>query len=92
VTYLIVKAPRERAEVMAPQLLRDGYRTAPEIMAPHNATTRVLDLDQGAETILTAMRKGTRRSVRSAQRRGTMVREAGTAGLPVFHSLLATTA
>lgn len=92
VTYLIVQPPRERAEVMAPQLLRDGYRTAPEIMAPHNTTTRVLDLSQGAEAILAAMRKSTRRSVRLAQRRGTLVREGGTADLAVFHSLLATTA
>jgi peptidoglycan pentaglycine glycine transferase (the first glycine) len=92
VTYLIVQPPREGAEFMAPQLLRDGYRTAPEIMAPHNTTTRVLDLSQGAEAILAAMRKSTRRSVRLAQRRGTMVREGGAADLSVFHSLLATTA
>jgi lipid II:glycine glycyltransferase (peptidoglycan interpeptide bridge formation enzyme) len=91
VTYLIVQPPKERAEVMASQLLRDGYRSAPEIMAPHNTRTCVLDLSQGAEAVLAAMRKSTRRSVRLAQRRGATVREGGTADLPVFDSLLATT-
>jgi lipid II:glycine glycyltransferase (peptidoglycan interpeptide bridge formation enzyme) len=91
VTYLIVQPPRERAEVIVPQLLQDGYRPAPEIMAPHNITTGVLDLSQDEEAILAAMRKSTRRSVRLAQRRGAIVREGGTADLPVIHSLLATT-
>ena len=36
VTYLIVQTPHDHSEVMAPQLLRAGYRAAPEIMAPHN--------------------------------------------------------
>jgi hypothetical protein len=34
VTYLIVQPTGERAEVITPQLLQDGYRTAPEVMAP----------------------------------------------------------
>jgi peptidoglycan pentaglycine glycine transferase (the first glycine) len=91
-TYLIVQPSTERSEVIAPRLLRFGYRITPEIMAPHNTTTRVLDLSQGAEAILAVMRKSTRRSVRLAERRGAMVREGGAADLPVFNSLLATTA
>jgi peptidoglycan pentaglycine glycine transferase (the first glycine) len=92
VTYLIVQPPSERAEVMTPQLLRSGYRTAPEIMAPHNTTTGLLDLSQGEMTILAGMRSSTRRNVRLAQRRGLAVREGGAADLPVFYSLLAATA
>jgi peptidoglycan pentaglycine glycine transferase (the first glycine) len=92
VTYLIVQPPRERAEVMTPQLLHGGYRTAPEIMAPHNTTTGLLDLGQEEDAILAAMRSSTRRNVRLAQRRGMTVREGGAADLPVFHSLLAATA
>jgi peptidoglycan pentaglycine glycine transferase (the first glycine) len=92
VTYLIVQPPEEHAEVMTPQLLGDGYRTAPEIMAPHNTTTRVLDLSHGEEALLASMRKSTRRSVRLAQRRGAIVREGGAADLPVFQSLLTSTA
>jgi peptidoglycan pentaglycine glycine transferase (the first glycine) len=92
VTYLIVQPPRDRAEVMTPQLLRRGYRTAPEIMAPHNTTTGLLDLRQDEATILAGMRSSTRRNVRLAQRRGITVREGGAADLPVFHSLLAATA
>jgi lipid II:glycine glycyltransferase (peptidoglycan interpeptide bridge formation enzyme) len=59
VTYLIVQTPRERAE----------------IMAPHNTMTDALDLSQGAEAILAAMRSSTRRNVRLAQRRGVIVRK-----------------
>lgn len=92
VRYLVVQPPRERVEVMTPRLLREGFRTAPEIMAPHNIATRVLDLSQGPEAILASMRKSTRRGVRLAQRRGSMIREGSAADLPVFHSLLATTA
>jgi peptidoglycan pentaglycine glycine transferase (the first glycine) len=92
VRYLIVQPPRERAEVMTPQLLRGGYRTAPEIMAPHSTTTGLLDLSQGEATILAGMRSSTRRNVRLAQRRGMTVREGGAADLPVFYSLLAATA
>ena len=92
VTYLIVQPPGECAEVMTPQLLRGGYRTAPEILAPHNTTTGLLDLGQGQETILAGMRSSTRRNVRLAQRRGMAVREGGAADLPVFYSLLAATA
>jgi peptidoglycan pentaglycine glycine transferase (the first glycine) len=92
VAYLIVQPPRERAEVMTPQLLGGGYRTAPEILAPHNTTTGLLDLRQGEETILAGMRSSTRRNVRLAQRRGMTVREGGAADLPVFYSLLAATA
>jgi lipid II:glycine glycyltransferase (peptidoglycan interpeptide bridge formation enzyme) len=92
VMYLIVQPPRERAEAMTPQLLRGGYRTAPEILAPHNTTTGLLDLGQGEETILAGMRSSTRRNIRLAQRRGMAVREGGTADLPVFYSLLAATA
>jgi peptidoglycan pentaglycine glycine transferase (the first glycine) len=92
VTYLIVQPPRERADVMTPQLLRSGYRTAPEIMAPHNTTTGLLDLDRGEATILAGMRSSTRRNVRLAQRRGMTIREGGAADLPVFYSLLAATA
>jgi lipid II:glycine glycyltransferase (peptidoglycan interpeptide bridge formation enzyme) len=91
VAYLIVQPYAERADVMAPQLLLNGYRAAPEVMTPHNTTTCLLDLSQGTEAILAAMRKSTRRSVRLAQRRGAMVCEGGAADLPVFHSLLATT-
>jgi peptidoglycan pentaglycine glycine transferase (the first glycine) len=90
--YLIVQPRRERAEVMTPQLLRSGYRTAPEIMAPHNITTGLLDLSQGELTILAGMRSSTRRNVRLGQRRGMTVREGGAADLPVFCSLLAATA
>ena len=92
VAYLIVQPPRERAEVMTPQLLGGGYRAAPAIMAPHNTTTGLLDLRQGEETILAGMRSSTRRNVRLAQRRGMTVREGGAADLPVFYSLLAATA
>jgi len=77
---------------MAPQLLRAGYRAAPEIMAPHNTTTCALDLSQGEEVILAAMRSSTRRNVRLAQRRGTRVRDGNRADLPGFHSLLVATA
>ena len=91
-TYLIVQPYQERAEVMTPQLLRGGYRTAPEIMAPHNTTTGLLDLRQGEEAILAGMRSSTRRNVRLAQRRGMTVREGGAADLPVFYSLLTATA
>jgi lipid II:glycine glycyltransferase (peptidoglycan interpeptide bridge formation enzyme) len=92
VAYLIVQPPKQQAEIMAAQLLGDGYRTAPEIMAPHNTTTDVLDLSQGEEAILASMRKSTRRRVRLAQRRHTIVREGGRADLPLLHSLLTTTA
>jgi lipid II:glycine glycyltransferase (peptidoglycan interpeptide bridge formation enzyme) len=91
VTYPIVQPPTERAEVMTRQLLRSGYRTAPEIMAPHNTTTGLLDLSQGERTILAGMPSSTRRNVRLAQRRGLTVREGGAADLPVFYSLLAAT-
>jgi peptidoglycan pentaglycine glycine transferase (the first glycine) len=91
VTYLIVQPPRERADVLTPQLLRNGYRTAPEIMAPHESTTRLLDLSQGEATILAGMRSSTRRNVRLAQRRGISVREGGAADLPALSSLLAAT-
>lgn len=91
VIYLIVQPTRGRVEVVAPHLLRDGYRTAPEIMAPHNTTTGVLDLSQGEAALRAAMRKSTRRNVRLAQRSGTIVREGGPADLPIFHSLLAST-
>ena len=91
VTYLIVQPPRERAGVMTPQLLGNGYRAAPEIMAPHNITTGLLDLSQGELTILGGMRSSTRRNVRLAQRRGMTVREGDAADLPVFYSLLAAT-
>jgi hypothetical protein len=91
VVYVIVQPCRERAEVMAPRLLRDGYRPAPEIMAPHHTTTSVLDLSKGEEAILAAMRSSTRRGVRLARRRGAIVREGGAADLPAFHSLLAST-
>jgi peptidoglycan pentaglycine glycine transferase (the first glycine) len=91
VTYLIVQPPRERADVVTPQLLRNGYRTAPRIMAPHETTTRLLDLSQGEATILSGMRSSTRRNVRLAQRRGMTVREGGPADLPAFYSLLAAT-
>ena len=87
--YLIVQPTRGRVEVVAPHLLRDGYRTAPEIMAPHNTTTGVLDLSLGEAALRAAMRKSTRRNVRLAQRSGTIVREGGPADL--FHSLLAST-
>jgi lipid II:glycine glycyltransferase (peptidoglycan interpeptide bridge formation enzyme) len=92
VTYLIVQVPRDHSEVMAPQLLRDGYRAAPEVMAPHNTTTGALDLSLGEDAILAAMRSSTRRNVRLAQRRGTIVREGGRADLPVLHSLVTSTA
>jgi peptidoglycan pentaglycine glycine transferase (the first glycine) len=92
VTYLIVQPPRECAEVMTPQLLRGGFRTAPEILAPLNTTTGLLDLGQGEGPLLAGMRSSTRRNVRLAQRRGMTVREGGAADLPVFHSLLAATA
>jgi peptidoglycan pentaglycine glycine transferase (the first glycine) len=92
VTYLIVQPPGERAEAMTPQLLRSGYRAAPEIMAPHNTTTGLLDLSQGKVTILAGMRSSTRRNVRLAQRRGVAVREGDAADLPIFYSLLAATA
>ena len=91
VTYLIVQPPRERADAMTPLLLRGGYRTAPEIMAPHNTTTGLLDLSQGEATILAGMRSSTRRNVRLAQRRGLTVREGDATDLPVFYSLLAAT-
>ena len=91
VTYLIVQPPKECADVLTPQLLRNGYRTAPEIMAPHESTTRLLDLSQGEATILAGMRSSTRRNVRLAQRRGISVREGGAADLPAFSSLLAAT-
>jgi lipid II:glycine glycyltransferase (peptidoglycan interpeptide bridge formation enzyme) len=92
VTYLIVQTPKERAEIMAPQLLLNGYRPAPAIMAPHNTRTGALDLGQGEEAILAAMRSSTRRNVRLAQRRGMIVRKGGRADLPMFHSLLTATA
>jgi peptidoglycan pentaglycine glycine transferase (the first glycine) len=92
VTYLIVQPPRERAEIMTPRLLHSGYRTAPEIMAPHNTTTGLLDLCQGEATMLAGMRSSTRRNVRLAQRRGITVRDGGAADVPVFYSLLAATA
>jgi peptidoglycan pentaglycine glycine transferase (the first glycine) len=92
VAYLIVQPPKQQAEVMAPQLLGDGFRAAPEIMAPHNTTTDVLDLSQGEEAILASMRKSTRRRIRVAERRHTIVREGGSADLPLWHSLLTTTA
>jgi peptidoglycan pentaglycine glycine transferase (the first glycine) len=92
VTYLIVQPPTERADVVTSQLLRSGYRTAPEIMAPYDTTTGLLDLSQGKATILAGMRSSTRRNVRLAQRRGMTVREGGAADLPVFYTLLAATA
>ena len=92
VTYLVVQPSRERAEVMTPQLLRGGYRAAPEIMAPHNTTTGLLDLSQGEATVLAGMRSSTRRNVRLARRRGLTVRAGGAADLPIFYSLLAATA
>jgi len=92
VTYLIVQPPREHTHVVTPQLLRTGYRTAPEIMAPHNTSTGLLDLSQGKAAILSGMRSSTRRNVRLAQRRGMSVREGGAADLPIFYSLLAATA
>jgi peptidoglycan pentaglycine glycine transferase (the first glycine) len=92
VSYLIVQPPRERSDVMTPQLLGGGYRTAPEIMAPHNTTTGLLDLSQEEATILAGMRSSTRRNVRLAQRRGMTVREGGAADLAIFYSLLAATA
>jgi hypothetical protein len=60
VIYLIVQPTRGRVEVVAPHLLRDGYRTAPEIMTPHNTTTGVLDLSQGEAALRAAMGKSTR--------------------------------
>jgi peptidoglycan pentaglycine glycine transferase (the first glycine) len=92
VTYLVVQPPMERADVVTPQLLRKGYRTAPEIVAPHQTTTRLLDLSRGEAAILAGMRSSTRRNVRLAQRRGLTVREGGAADLPAFYSLLAATA
>jgi hypothetical protein len=34
VAYLVVQPPKQQAEIMAAQLLGDGYRAAPEILAP----------------------------------------------------------
>lgn len=92
VTYLVVQPHRAYAEDLSPRLLQDGYRTAPEIVAPLNATTCVLDLGLGTEAILTSMRKSTRRSIRLAQQRGVSVREGGADDLPAFHSLLVASA
>ncbi|MCE3553470.1 peptidoglycan bridge formation glycyltransferase FemA/FemB family protein [Pseudonocardia sp. RS11V-5] len=92
VTYLVVQPPRRYIDDVSPRLAQDGYRTAPEIMAPLNTTTCVLDLSRGTEAILTSMRKSTRRSIRLAQQRGASVRDGGAADLPIFHSLLAATA
>jgi len=58
--------------------------------APHH--DGALDLAQGEEAILAAMRSSTRRNVRLAQRRGMIVREGGLADLSVFHSSLVATA
>ena len=91
VTYLVVQPPRQRAEVVTPRLLDDGYRPAPEIMAPHNTTTDVVDLSGGEEAVLASMRKSTRRSVRLAQRRSALVRDGTAADLPILHSLVAAT-
>ena len=58
VMYLIVQPAPKRAELMEPQLLREGYRAAPRVLATHN-TTGVLDLSQGEDAILAAMRTST---------------------------------
>ena len=60
---------------MTPQLLGNAYRVAPETMAPHDTTTALLDLSDGKAAILAAMRRSTRRNVRSAQRRALTVRD-----------------
>ncbi|MCE0763095.1 peptidoglycan bridge formation glycyltransferase FemA/FemB family protein [Pseudonocardia kujensis] len=92
VTYLVVQPPRAFVEDLSPRLLQNGYRTAPEIVAPLNTTTCVLDLGLGTDAVLTSMRKSTRRSIRLAQQRGVSVREGCADDLPTFHSLLVATA
>jgi lipid II:glycine glycyltransferase (peptidoglycan interpeptide bridge formation enzyme) len=91
-TYLVVQPPSVNADLITHQLVRRGFRAAPQVVAPHVGSTVLLDLRDGEAALLRKMRSSTRGNIRLSERRGVTVRQGDAEDVPVFHSLLTATA
>ncbi len=80
-----VRADSEVGAMAQVVLRRRGWRPSAEQIQFRN--TMVLDLTQGEDALLAAMKQKTRYNVRLAQRRGVRVRAGDEADLPAFYRL-----
>ena len=71
---------------IAAQLPRHGFR--PSTSHADNVATVLVDLTQPEDTLLARMNKGLRKSIRRAERKGVVVRQAHTAEFDTFYQIL----
>jgi peptidoglycan pentaglycine glycine transferase (the first glycine) len=87
--HLKVQPPAEGADVL-PELMARGFVESPLTAYPR-ATTRI-DLRRDSADLLASVSESTRRGIRSAERRGVVVRPGTEADLPFFRAALLCTA
>ncbi len=87
--YLLMQPP-EGEESLGDELRDCGF--SPGKFAPQATATVKIDLERDCDTLLSRMKKNTRRLIRRGMAEGLSAHEAGEADIPIFHRLLSATA